>query len=193
MENQRTKSEYVNVKDYGFICEPRYYFFGWSKSPKILARISVVKALVKAKKLLPKGYNFKIWDCFRSYRVQELMIKSFQKRINLKYQSLANKDRKRILFTLCSKLVRKVERLDTHRNGGSFDLTIIDQSGTELFMGTDHDDITECARLDYYEKKKNLTVLDNIAKKNRRILIKVMPKSGFIKYDPEWWHWSYDK
>lgn len=60
-------------------------------------------------------------------------------------------------------------------------------------MGTDHDDLTATAALDFFDRKKNLSVLDGIALKSRHLLKLVMTKAGFKLYRPEWWHWSYDK
>ena len=121
------------------------------------------------------------------------MIESFRKRLRQLYGDRSPKDRKRLLIRFSGGLVKKVIRLDTHRNGGSFDLTIVDRFGKEVWMGTDHDDLTEKAATDYYEEKKLLTALEKEARKNRRILKKTLGKAGFINYAPEWWHWSYDK
>jgi hypothetical protein len=59
----RTKIKFVDVRKYRFVAEPRYFYWGWTKSPMILGRKSALEALFNAKKFLPKGYNFKIWDC----------------------------------------------------------------------------------------------------------------------------------
>jgi D-alanyl-D-alanine dipeptidase len=87
----------------------------------------------------------------------------------------------------------KITRLDMHRNGGSFDLTIVDKNGNELYMGTDHDDLTEKTIIGFFEMKKNLTLIEREAKKNRRLLKRVLKKAGFKNYAAEWWHWSFDK
>lgn len=189
----RKKIRFVNVAEYGFVAEPRYYFFGWAKSSKIMGRASAVKALARAKRFLPKRYTFKIWDCKRPYAVQALMIESFKKRLRQLYGDLSPQDKKRLLIRFSGGLVRKVARLDTHRNGGSFDLTIVDRRGHELWMGTDHDDLTKKAAMDYYEEKKALTIMEKEARKNRRLFKKVLKKAGFENYTPEWWHWSYGK
>lgn len=189
----RNKIKFIEVTKYGFIAEPRYHFCGWSKSPKIFGRQSAVKALAKARKFLPKGYNFKIWDCRRPLKVQKLMLDSFKKRIKKLYRKLSPKERQKLLFKFGGKALRTVKRLDTHRNGGSFDLTIVDKFGKELFMGTDFDDLTEKAALNYYEKKKNLTAAGKNAQKSRRLLRRALIKAGFMNFSPEWWHWSYKK
>ena len=147
--------------------------------------------LIRAKKLLPRGYNFKIWDCKRSYGIQELMMKSFWKRLGLKYQSSPVKEREKLLLKFSGGLIKKVKRLDTHRNGGSFDLTVVDPIGAELYMGTDHDDLTDKAKTDYYENKTRLRLSEQEVKRNRRLLKRVMKKAGFVNYAAEWWHWSY--
>ena len=121
------------------------------------------------------------------------MIESFKKRLKKLYADLSPKDRKRLLLRFSGGLVKNVTRLDTHRNGGSFDLTIVDRHGVELWMGTDHDDLTEKAAMDYYEGKKVRTIIEKEARKNRRMLKKVLEKTGFVNYAPEWWHWSYNR
>lgn len=109
------------------------------------------------------------------------------------YPNLPNKERINLLWKFAGKPIRKVERLGVHRNGGSFDLTIINPKRDELYMGTDHDDLTERAKTDYFHKLKNPNLFDLEAKKNRDLLIKVMKKAEFINYKEEWWHWSYEK
>lgn len=190
---QKTKIRFVNIGKYGFIIDPRYYFYGWANTVAILGRKSAVENLLQAKKLLPKGYNFKVWDCKRSYKIQELMMKSFKKRLDLLHPKLTANEKKKLLLKFSGGLVKKVERLDTHRNGGAFDLTIVDNIGNELYMGTDFDDLTEKAATDYYENKPNLDVLEKEARENRRLLRNIMKKAGFVNYPIEWWHWSYDK
>lgn len=190
---RQKKSRFVDVATYGFVAEPRYYFFGWAKLPAIVGRASAVKALVKARKLLPNGYNFKIWDCRRPYAVQARMVESFAKRLKLLYADRSPKERKKLLVRFSGGLVKTVTRLDTHRRGGSFDLTIVDRHGQELWMGADHDDLTEKAAMDYYEKKRTLSACEQEALKNRRMLGRALREADFVNYASEWWHWSYDK
>lgn len=185
--------KYVDLSGYGFVTEPRYYFYGWSSSSRVLARESVAKLLLEAKSFLPKGYNLKIWDGQRPLAVQLKMIENFRRRIKHANPGLSEQGIGQVVDQFCAKPVKKVVGLDTHRNGGSLDLTIIDQQGKELYMGTEFDDATERAATDYFERQKKLVLLEAEAKKNRRLLIKAMSGAGFTNYAPEWWHWSYDK
>jgi len=189
------KTKFVDVKKYGFVVEPRYFFYGWAKSPKILARKSLGKALIKAKKFLPKAWNFKIWDCQRPRQVNELMIKNFWKRIKYAHPKLSSKEIKKLVVRFGGSVPSpKIEtEIWIHRNGGAVDLTIINKQGEELYMGTDFDNLTKKAAIDYFEKKKNLSILEREARKNRRILVRAMKKAGFGGYKYEWWHWWFDK
>ncbi len=187
------KIRLVDLSRRGFVIEPRYFFWGWSKSPKILGRASLVDALVRARKHLPKGFNFKIWDCQRPRSVQILMLKSFVRRFRAAHPAWSKARLEKTLYTFGARPTMRVTKLYTHRLGGAIDLTIIDKKGDELFMGTDHDDLTERATLEYYETRKPKTALDREARKNRRLLKRVMLKAGFMIYPPEWWHWMFDR
>lgn len=191
----KTKIKFVDVKKYGFVAEPRYFYWGWAKLPKILGRESAVKLLVKAKELLPKGYNFKVWDCYRPRKVNLAMLASFKRRVFDMYSKLSKNEKMKLVVRFGGPVPppMKITRLDTHRNGGSFDLTIVNKKGEELYMGTDHDDLTKKATIDFFEMKKNLTLIEREAKKNRRLLKRVLKKAGFKNYLVEWWHWSSDR
>jgi D-alanyl-D-alanine dipeptidase len=183
---------YIELSSKDFILEPRYYFYGWTSSPVILGRRSAVAALKRAQKLLPKGYHFKIWDMQRSRKVQLKMIGSFRRRLRALHPTLPKQEQEKLVYVFAAKPIAKVRRHDTHRNGGAVDLTICNARGEELYMGTDHDDLTAQAGTLFYLGKTK-TVLEREAAKNRTLLIKVMEKAGFENYSPEWWHWSYPK
>jgi D-alanyl-D-alanine dipeptidase len=187
------KFKFVDLGAQGFVIEPRYWFFGWTKSKRIVGRPSLVKALVQARSFLPRGWNFKIWDCQRPRFVQIAMLQSFLKRLRAAHPDWPRQKLIETLFTFGARPILKVTRLDTHRNGGAVDLTLIDARGRELYLGTDHDDLTEAAALDYYETKKKLTPRELEARDNRRRLKKAMLRAGFEGLVAEWWHWSLDK
>jgi D-alanyl-D-alanine dipeptidase len=177
----------------GFVNEPRYYVYGWSKSSTIKARPSVIRKLKLARTLLPRGYNFKIWDGQRTYATQLLMHRNFRRRLKKMYPRLTPKKLDQLATKFSGGLVKRITRLDTHRRGGALDLTIVDRHGDELYMGTDLDNLTIKARTNYYEHKTKLSAKEIIARRNRRLLKRVMTKAGFKNYAPEWWHWSYTR
>jgi zinc D-Ala-D-Ala dipeptidase len=184
---------YVNVSEYGFTVEPRYYFYGWSRSPMIVGREPAVRALLVARSRLPVGFNFKIWDMKRSLKTQALMRASFRRRLRLANPDLPGTELEALVTRFGAKYSspRRAKR-DTHIRGGAVDLTILDDQGSELYMGTDHDDLSAKAALDYYEATSPRSALDRAAQMNRRMLKRSMLAAGFSPYRFEWWHWSFD-
>jgi D-alanyl-D-alanine dipeptidase len=71
-----------------------------------------------------------------------------------------------------------------HNLGLAVDLTLVDlQTGHELEMGTPFDTFSAAAHT------ANAT---GIAAANRERLKRAMERRGFVNYDQEWWHFSYD-
>jgi D-alanyl-D-alanine dipeptidase len=187
------KFKFVDLGAHGFVIEPRYWFWGWTRSGRVVGRPSVAQALVRARSYLPRGWNFKIWDCQRPRFVQVLMIESFRKRFRALHPEWTRSRVVKTVYGFAARPTPTVKRLDAHRNGGAIDLTLVDARGQELYMGTDHDDLTEVAALDYYETKKKLMPRELEARDNRRRLKKAMLRAGFEGLVAEWWHWSLDK
>ena len=180
----------VDLAPYGFVLEPRYWFFGWSRTPKVRLRKTVADQLARARMHLPTGFNFKIWDGYRTYTTQVLMIASFRKRLICANPDLSDAAREVLVWRYAAKPRRKATRPDAHRTGGAVDLTIVDRSGRELDMGTDHDALLAESALDYYERKRLLAPRERTIRANRRLLKKAMRSAGFLTYAPEWWHFS---
>ena len=180
----------TDLAPYGFVLEPRYWFFGWSRTPKVRLRRAVAEQLARAREKLPPGWNFKVWDGTRTYRTQVLMIASFRKRLASANPGLDETAREKLVWRYAAKPKRRVTRPDTHRCGGAGDLTLVDAKGRELDMGTDHDGLVPEAALGFYEGSTLLSRRERAVRDHRRILIRAMTSAGFLCYPPEWWHWS---
>lgn len=71
-----------------------------------------------------------------------------------------------------------------HNLGLAIDLTLVDiASGRELDMGTAFDTFSAAA---------HTANASGIAAANRQRLKAAMERRGFVNYDQEWWHFSYD-
>ena len=71
-----------------------------------------------------------------------------------------------------------------HQTGGAVDLTLCDESGHPLDMGTlylEHDSrtVTDCPDISESQRR------------NRQILLDAMRQAGFVNYPAEWWHFCY--
>jgi zinc D-Ala-D-Ala dipeptidase len=79
-----------------------------------------------------------------------------------------------------------------HSTGGAVDLTLrFIATGQPLFMGGLFDDVTEDAWTDAFEHKPVVSMSDEEARANRRLLYWVMAEAGFANNPTEWWHYSW--
>lgn len=77
-----------------------------------------------------------------------------------------------------------IARRSRHNLGLAIDLTLIDiLTGRELEMGTAFDTFSAAAHT------ANAT---GLSAQNRQRLKQAMERRGFVNYDQEWWHFSYD-
>ncbi len=71
-----------------------------------------------------------------------------------------------------------------HSRGLAVDLTIVDENGDELDMGTPFDFFGKEAHQDFKGHSAEIN-------KNRALLKSTMEKYGFKSIRTEWWHYSY--
>lgn len=127
-----------------------------------LLRKSTVDALLIAnKKFMRKGYRIKFFDCYRPLDVQRAMWK----------------------IVSDPNYVANPAKGSIHNRGGAVDITLVDENGVELDMGTPFDHFGSEASHNYSDLPKEVL-------KNRKLLKKIMIKSGFESFDSEWWHYN---
>ncbi len=117
--------------------------------------------------LRPQGLGIKIFDAYRPVRATLAMV-DWTQRVNrpdlLKDGYIASRSR--------------------HNLGLAIDCTLIDlASGRELDMGTPFDTFSPAAHTANASGQVSL---------NRQKLKAAMEKEGFVNYDQEWWHFSFD-
>jgi len=79
-----------------------------------------------------------------------------------------------------------------HSTGAALDLTLmISDTRQPLFMGGIFDDLTEEAWTDGFERKAIVSMSDEEARSNRRLLYWAMTDAGFANNPTEWWHYSW--
>jgi len=78
-----------------------------------------------------------------------------------------------------------------HSFGMALDLTLLDEAGRELDMGTGFDDLSELSQpileADFLAKGQ-LTVTQIV---NRQLLREAMAQAGFVGINSEWWHYDF--
>lgn len=177
----------ILVEEYGFLFEPFYFKQGISPMNEVRLRKGVLEKLRKAEQKLPVGWKFKIYD---GYRLLETQKRLFDGLYNYYRNHNPNWD-KQTLHDKTEVFVA-VARYDKthpspHNTGGAVDLTIVDENGKEISMGTVLDEFSErgLAFTDYFADKN-----DEIHE-NRMLLKDILRTEGFQNYKYEWWHYSF--
>lgn len=131
-----------------------------------LLRPEAAQALVRVHQgLRAKGYGgLKLFDCYRPRPYQQRL---WDKVPNPNYVTPPSKG-------------------SMHSRGLAVDLTIVDQHGNELDMGTSYDFFGKEAHSDYLNHSPKVL-------SNRKLLRNAMEEAGFGGIRTEWWHFSYRK
>ncbi|HMI42664.1 MAG TPA: M15 family metallopeptidase [Gemmatimonadaceae bacterium] len=131
-------------------------------------RREAAAALARVQRSLrPQGLGIKIFDAYRPVRATLAMV-DWTERVNrpdlLKDGYIASRSR--------------------HNLGLAIDLTLIElATGRELEMGTPFDTFSAAA---------HTANASGEAAANRQILKAAMEREGFLNYDQEWWHFSFN-
>lgn len=161
---------FVNLKDYStdFIYDMKYATednFLKAKvydCPECYLRLKTVQALIAANKaFIKKGYRIKLFDCYRPLDIQRRMWKIVS---NPEY-------------------VADPAKGSIHNRGGAVDITLVDQKGKELDMGTPFDFFG-------IEASHNYEKLSKKVKNNRMLLKRIMTENKFNSLASEWWHYN---
>ncbi len=145
-----------------------------------LVREDIVNRLNNAQSDLPEGFRLLIRCGYRS-------LKSQTKRYNWMYLKIKKRHpdySEEKLKEETSKNVAPIDIIPPHSTGGAVDLSIVDCTGRNLDMGTKLGEFNEKTYTDFPR-------ISETARKNRKLLISIMTRAGFVNYPTEWWHWSY--
>lgn len=177
-----------------FELEPMYFKWGFSSEKKMFLRSGVIKRLKNVQKMLAKlpqysHWRLKIWDGYRTIKVQKKIFQDYENRLTEKSPHISPQKLKKMVEVFVAFPSRNPLCPPPHNTGGAIDLTLVDGNGGEINMGTKFDEFTEKARTNYFDKYN-----DSESKKirtNRKVLLKIMSQAGFVNYFEEWWHFSY--
>ncbi len=125
-------------------------------------RVKTAKALIKANAVFRQnGVKIKFFDCYRPNSVQYKMWK----------------------IVPDPQYVADPVKGSIHNKGGAVDITLVNNAGKELDMGTDFDFFGKRAYLDNFDLPKEIL-------NNRKLLKETMEKHGFWSTRTEWWHYN---
>jgi len=205
------KLEVLNTSE--FVLLPMYYRWGFSNSEVIELRSGLIERLRSAKKTLKPGWNFKIWDGYRTLHTQGLLYEDYWNRLKKENPEWTDSELKKAVEIFVSFPSKDIALPAPHNTGGAVDLTLVDEKGNDIQMGTDFDEFHVKSYTDHFSDKKGFfprrgklifknksrselhsvvsAGLEAIFHQNRMLLKKVLEDVGFVNYHEEWWHFSY--
>lgn len=172
----------VTTLDPRFLLDIKYAtednFFGKKVYPEARCLLvkSVAEKIVAAQRWLDdhhRGLRLMFKDCYRPHSVQLVMWEAVKGTPKARY--VANPHTK---------------TGSVHSYGAAVDLTLADEGGREIDMGTPYDHLGELAEPRYEAKFLREGKLSEAQLRNRRILRQAMRESGMHGLLNEWWHFN---
>lgn len=170
----------------------------YQSSPYYL-RKSVLNRLIAAQTDLQKQYNnwkIFIFDAYRPVEVQQFMVdytfNELLKERQLTQAELSPEQHQIILSEVYQFWAAPSLDLATpppHSTGAALDITLVDEAGKIVDMGSPIDEISPRSYPNYFENSAELT--ERNYHQNRLILSQVMLSAGFQQHPNEWWHFSW--
>jgi D-alanyl-D-alanine dipeptidase len=167
-------------------------------SPFVL-REGLVERLRRAQRQLSAlrpGFRLKIFDGFRPLSVQSYMVEYTFMKIaeerSLETERLSHLQREEIygeVFKLFARPNPDPQAPPPHSTGGAVDLTIVDERGEPIDMGSEIDSMPPLSHPNHFFGKHDRESVQRQA--NRDLLRTVMVGAGFERLPREWWHFSY--
>jgi D-alanyl-D-alanine dipeptidase len=146
-------------------------------------RSGVLRRLVRAQHLLPAGVSFLVVE---GYRPPDLQRRYFEKYARTMRRAHPDASPERIR-ELASAYISPPE-VAPHVSGGAVDLTLCDQDGRELELGTE---VNATPAESEGACRTEAPGISAEARANRALMAGALGTAGFVNYPTEWWHWSY--
>jgi D-alanyl-D-alanine dipeptidase len=186
--------EAIPAGDFLFTSPPPYAAFGarYDHSSPWMLRLGVLEQLYEAQRSLAAwhpGWRIKLFDAYRPNAVQAFMV-------NHEFLQLSGgRSPEAVPEPELTSLWERTYRIwaepsddpatpPPHSTGAALDLTLADERGEEVLMGSPIDENSDRSNPVYFAEK-NPTV-----HANRELLREVMEAAGFRRHSFEWWHFS---
>ena len=184
----------ISPDDFLLTDPPPYAAFGaeyGGTSPWML-RSGVLGRLNEAQQILTDrhgGWRIKLFDAYRPNVVQSFMVhREF-------LQLSGGRDPDAVPEPERSDLWERTYRIwaepsddpatpPPHSTGAALDLTLADEQGEDIPMGSPIDENSDRSNPDYFAGR------DALFHANRQLLLEVMTAAGFRRHPFEWWHFS---
>jgi D-alanyl-D-alanine dipeptidase len=151
-------------------------------APGVLVRAGLATRLAHARATLPRGIDLRIVEGHRSVEDQRAIIDGYASELRELHPDADEPE----ITRLYSRFVAPIA-VAPHVAGAAVDLTLVDDRGDDLWMGTAIDATPEQSDGACFFNAE----VDARARRNRTILAHALTNAGLVNYPTEWWHWSY--
>lgn len=146
-------------------------------------RRGVLDRLLHAQSRLPRGMCLLVVEGYRPPVLQRRYFDTYATRLSRQHPDWPAER----IREAASRYVSPPE-IAPHSAGAAVDLTLLDEHGAEVDMGTPVNANPEDSDNACYTKAANITPA---ARAMRDLLASALEHAGLINYGTEWWHWSY--
>ena len=154
----------------------------WANGRHRLVRSTLAERLQEAEALLPCGVHLLVVEGLRSFGIQQLIYSAYRARLAAELSAQPVE-----LDRLASRFVAPPATAP-HVGGAAVDLTLVDDDGHELDLGTAIDATPEESGGACYFDAPGI---DADARGLRTVLASAVQQAGLVNYPTEWWHWSF--
>ena len=150
---------------------------GYDAAECVLAEPAAQALSAVGDALAAQGLGLKVLDCYRPQKAVRHFVEWTKSGSGFDSGHYPRVDR-RVLIAQ-----GYIARRSGHSNGYTVDLTLTDDKGAELDMGTP---------FDFFDPLANTSAKDlsRVVAERRHRLVAAMAKGGFDNYRREWWHFS---
>jgi len=146
-------------------------------------REGVLDRLLDAQQKLPSGSRLLFVEGYRPLALQRRYFETYAEKLRAERPEWSDAR----IHTMASRYVSP-PGIAPHSAGAAVDLTLVDDAGRELDMGTRvNADPEESAGACY----TGAAGISAAARQNREVLGAALASAGLVNYPTEWWHWSF--
>lgn len=146
-------------------------------------REGLLSRLLHAQTLLPQGLRLLFVEGYRPPAVQRHYFEEYADQLRAAHAEWSDSE----IYVAASRYVSPPE-IAPHSAGAAVDLTLADEDGRELDLGTRMNADPEESAGACYTHADNISAA---ARANREILGAALAEASLVNYPTEWWHWSY--
>ena len=167
------------------------------RSPYYL-RQGVVDRVIQAQDRLQQlhpGWKIQIFDAYRPVEVQQYMVDYTFKQVvadrNLDLDKLSDIETAQIfeaVYQIWAIPSFDLETPPPHSTGAAIDITIVDEHGKTIEMGSPIDEMSDRSLPNYFANSDDPAA--QVSDRNRQLLCQIMTSAGFFRHPHEWWHFS---